>query len=154
MRKMVLAALCIAIPGLAGAGERVVGVNTYVRKVESWPLDTDGMAGSYWRQNNYGSFRMTEGDFAPGLVECIGAGFGLPSGVRGEGICLFDSEGDRFTMVWQAVPGQMNTWQIVSGTGRFAGIRGEGTAKSRILSEFTALQQLETTWEGEITLPE
>ncbi|MCG6902744.1 MAG: hypothetical protein LJE68_08685 [Rhodobacter sp.] len=151
MKTLILAALCLLLPAQIWAAERVVGVNTYVRKLESWPLDQQGTLGVYWRQNNYGSYKMTLGDIGPGIVECIGAGFGTAAGVRGEGICLFEADGATFTMTWQTNPGDLNTWQIVSGTGRFEGIRGEGTAKSRILSEFTALQHLESTWEGEIT---
>jgi len=91
------------------AGERIVGTNSYVLNEDVWHVENS----TYWRQDNYGAFDFTEGPIDPSFVQCIGAGFGDASGVR-----------------------------------------GEGTAISKIASEYTARQHRVTTWQGEITLPE
>lgn len=143
----VFAAL-IALPVFAG--ERIAGTNSYVLNEEIWSLQTM----NYWRQDNYGTFTVTEGPIDPGFVQCIGAGFGEARGVRGEGICIFGIGEDTFTWAWQANPGEPNTWQVIDATGKYKGMRGEGTAISRIASEFMARQHRVTSWQGEITLPE
>jgi len=154
MKSLFLTALCILFPLQLLASERVVGVNTYVRKVDSWPLDPGGSGAMYWRQDHYGSFKMLEGPMGSGVAECIGAGFAGASGVRGDGICLYESSEGTFTMTWKAEPGEMTKWKIVSGTGKLEGIKGQGFTKSRVLSEYVALQHYESIWEGEITLPD
>ena len=153
-KRLIFAAICLMLPTQSIVAERVVGVNTYVRKVETWPLDPGGSGSVYWRQNHYGNYEMREGPMGFGTAECIGAGFGEAAGSRGEGICLYESSEGTLTMRWQARPGELTSWKITSGTGKFEGIRGEGVTRSRILSEFVALQQYESIWEGEITLPE
>lgn len=47
-----------------------------------------------------------------------------------KGSCLWTSpEGDTFIGEYENVPGQPGTWTFLSGTGKFAGVRGQGTFK-------------------------
>ena len=148
MNKFSLGLMIAVLPILANAGERVVVTNSYVRDIESWPVKD----GTFWRQNHFGTFKVKEGPITDGLVNCIGSGFGGASGVRGEGICIYELTDGTFTMTWQSIPGAPNNWQIGLGTGRYEGIEGKGTSVSKVKSEFTAIQHYESTWSGEITL--
>ena len=121
MRSLLFLCVFLVAPLTAAAGEKVVGVNSYVRDIESWDLDPAGMKGVYWRQNHFGTFKITEGPLTGGLVECIGAGFGEAAGVRGEGICIYDTDGAGFTMTWVVRPGEPTAWKIVGGTGIWLG---------------------------------
>lgn len=148
MKHLIGIILALLAPALATAGERISGTNSYVRKEQTWQLNNS----AYWQQENYGTFSVDEGPIGDGFVECIGAGFGDATGVRGEGICIFETQDGSFTWTWQAIPGEFNQWQVAAGTGKFKGMTGSGTARTRVQSEFTALQHRITTWEGEIVL--
>lgn len=150
MLRISLAALVIAAPAYGFAGERVAGTNSYVLNEERFHAGNL----TYWRQDNNGVYEVTEGPIRPGFVRCIGAGFGGPAGVTGDGVCIYGEGEDTFTWRWEAHAGAPNTWEVVGSTGAYAGMKGSGTATSRIASEFTALQHRVTDWEGEITLPE
>ena len=138
-------AFLVASPQILAA-EPVSGTNSYVLKEEHWHMRYL----IYWEQENFGTFTVSLSPIEPGFVECRGAGFGRPSGVKGEGICIFENDEGTFTWTWQATPGEMNSWQVSDGTGKYEGMTGSGTARSRIQSEFTALQQRVTDWKGEI----
>lgn len=142
------AALALALlPCAAAAGERVTGTNDYVHNTETFRYGD----GQYWRQDNAGRFESSQGPLGAGDARCIGAGFGDASGVRGEGICIFETSAqDGFVWAWQARPGEPNAWQVIGGTGRFAGMTGEGISRSRVASEFLPQQRRVTDWEGEV----
>ena len=150
MKHLILMLILIFGPSFALAGERISGTNTYVRKEQTWPIEN----GVYWQQENFGTFTVAEGPIEPGFVECLGAGFGMANGIKGEGICIFENDEGTFTWTWQAIPGELTQWQVAGGTGKYKGMTGSGTAASRIQSEFTALQQRMTSWQGEIELRE
>ena len=150
MSRLLAIILLLLSGSLALAQDRVSGENSYALREVKWTLN-DGV---YWQQENFGTYTVGEGPIAPGFVECIGAGFGGASGVRGEGICIFRNDEGSFTWTWQAIPGQMNNWQVAAGTGRYEGMTGSGTAKSKIHSEFTAMAHRVTSWEGQIKLRE
>lgn len=137
-------------PGLAAAGERISGVNSYVQNLESWHAGDL----TYWRQDNNGVYEVKEGPLDPGFVRCIGAGFSGPTGVKGEGICIFGEDNDTFTWSWRTHPGGPNTWKVIDATGKYKGMTGSGVSRSRVASEFQALQHRVTDWEGEIELPD
>jgi len=149
MKNLITALTFLLAPTFVLAGERVSGENSYARKEQNWQLNNS----VYWQQTNVGTFTVTEGPLDPGFVDCLGAGFGRAEGVRGEGICIFENAEGSFTWTWQAIPGALNQWQVAAATGKYKGMTGSGTAKSRIQSEFTAMQHRVTTWEGEIELP-
>lgn len=56
-------------------------------------------------------------------------------------------------MTWKVDSFGKNSWIIVEGTGKYRGISGNGTTKTRIASEFLKLPHRVSDWEGEIELP-
>ncbi|MAM63052.1 hypothetical protein [Maritimibacter sp. UBA3975] len=154
MKWILICALAAIVPCAASAGERIAGTNSYIVKEDRWPIDY----GTYWRQDNGGTFSVTEGPLEDGFVQCIGAGFGTAGGSRGEGICVFTTGDfaqsiDTFTWEWTIVSTAQNAWKVIGATGKYAGMRGSGTARTRIGSEFRAKRFRITDWEGEIEMP-
>ena len=150
------AAYAVLVAGSGGvlAGERIVGTNSYVAAEEFFHVDY----GVYWRQDNSGTFAVTEGPLEHGFVRCIGAGFNIASIGSGEGICIFttgdfSTNEDTFTWEWRMVGVGQNEWKVIGATGKYAGMRGSGTARTNTESEFRAQRMRVTEWEGEIELP-
>ena len=77
----------------------------------------------FWMQDNVGTFTVSEGPIEDGFVRCGGSGFGE------------------------------NKWRIIDATGKYAGMRGRGTTKTRVKSKFLKLRHRESDWNGEISLP-
>jgi len=149
MFRTALVVAALIVPALCQSGERISGENSYVLNEERFHFDT----GTYWRQDNDGSFSVTEGPIDPGYVRCLGAGFGGASESTGGGLCIFGEGKDTFTWRWEVHFGAPNTWTVVGATGKYLGMQGQGIAKSQIGSEFFAMAHRITEWEGEITLP-
>lgn len=156
-KSLLLVAAC-ALFGAGGgavwAGERIVGTNSYIAAEELFPVDY----GVYWRQDNNGTFSVSEGPLENGFVRCIGAGFNIASIGSGEGICIFTTgdlaaKEDTFTWEWRMVGVGQNEWKVIGATGKYAGMRGSGTARTNTASEFRAQRMRVTEWEGEIDLP-
>lgn len=148
--KLVSLFILSLLPCAAIAGERVAGTNSYVLKQDTWQLNT----GTYWRQENNGTFDVTEGPIDSGFVQCIGAGFGSANGPNGTGICVFGFGEDTFTWSWKTNGVSPNTWLVVGATGKYQGMTGHGTARTRVESKHRAMIHRVTDWEGEVTLPE
>ena len=61
---------------------------------------------------------------------------------------------DTFTMTWKVEAPGKNSWRMVDGTGKYRGISGSGTTKTRVASKFLKLPHRVSDWEGVISLPE
>jgi len=146
MIRLAVLTIILLASGSAFAGERISGTNHYVLHEEIWPAPNM----TYWRQDNIGTFSVKEGPLDPGFVRCIGAGFGGPTGVRGEGICIFGSGDDTFTWAWRRHKEGPNTWQVIDATGKYEGMTGRGKAFTRATSQGLKLPHRITDWEGEI----
>ena len=130
------------------AGEKVKGTNFFNVDQENW--QTEEKAG-YWIWHGRGVSHSLEGPLETTSLECHGAGFWDAEGSWGEGICLASSGEDTRTSRWKRDKGQeFGQWEILSGTGKYAGITGQGTYKSTRLSDTSSMSE----WEGEVTLAE
>lgn len=110
--------------------------------------------GTYFTQDNRGSFEVVEGPLEDGAVRCIGSGFSGSGGNSVEGICIVGEDADTFTLRWSAHPSQIsNVWTIVAGTGRFEGATGEGVATTGAALLFRAMPLRETHVVGTIQIP-
>ena len=149
MLRSMLCAAALLLPQCLTAGERVSVTNFYVVNSEEIPAGVD----VFWKEDNFGSYTVHEGPINSGFVRCVGSGFGGPGGVTGGGICVFGENEDTFTMKWEVVGFGVNTWRIVSSTGKYSGVTGTGTTKTRVASKFLKLPHRISDWEGEISLP-
>jgi hypothetical protein len=86
-----------------------------------------------------------------GSIDCHGAGFWDAEGSWGEGICVHsDADGTR-TSAWKRGKGEESGgWEFLSGTGKYAGVTGEGTHKPSPVPEGRQISE----FEGEVTLSE
>lgn len=148
LRSMFIAVVLFA-PQCVAATEKVSVTNYYVVNQEQLPAGDD----VFWSEDNYGTYTVEEGPIDSGFVRCVGSGFGGPSGVNGGGVCVYGEDEDTFTMRWEVVSFGFNKWQIVASTGKYSGMTGSGTTKTRVASKFLALPHRISDWEGEITLP-
>ena len=91
--------------------------------------------------DNRGGFEVVEGPMDDGPARCLGSGFGYEDGTNSiTGICVFGEGEDTFTMRWKAgEKGAANTWEILTGTGRYDGMTGSGIATTNIASAYQAL---------------
>lgn len=132
----------------AFAAEKVKGTNFYSVDQENWQT---GEKSGYWMWHGRGVSRSLEGPLETTTVECHAAGFWDAEGSWGEGICVHTSGEDTFTSHSKRDKGQeLGQWKMLSGTGQFAGLSGQGTYKLKQLSETAAMSD----WEGEVTLAE
>lgn len=150
MKTLLVYCAALSVASSAIAGERVSATNFYVVKQEQIPA---GGGGVFWTEDNVGTFSVEEGPIDPGFARCIGSGFGGPGGVEGDGICIFGEGDDTFTMRWEVVAFGSNTWRIVAATGKYTGMTGTGTTKTRVDSKFLKLPHRISDWEGEVVLP-
>jgi hypothetical protein len=144
LRSLLIVAALLA-PASAAAAEYVSATNYYVVRQENF--DAGGEV--FWTQDNSGSFTVDEGPIDPGYARCVGSGFDLSGG----GICVYGDADGTFTMKWTIEAFGFNRWRIVAGTGKYAGIRGEGTTRTRVDSKYLKLPHRVSDWEGEIELP-
>jgi len=149
LRSMLISVVFLA-PQCLTAAEKVSATNYYVVKQEQIPAGED----VFWKEDNYGTYTVDEGPIDPGFVRCVGSGFGGPSGVNGSGVCVYGENEDTFTMRWEVVSFGFNKWHIVSSTGKYSGMTGTGTTKTRVASEYLAFPHRISDWEGELTLPD
>ena len=140
MKSFLMCCAALSMASSAIAGERVSATNFYVVKEEQIPA---GNGSVFWTADNVGTFTVEEGPIEPGFARCIGSGFGGPGGIEGDGICIYGEGEDTFTM----------KWQIVTATGKYAGMTGSGTTRTRRDSKFLKLAHRISDWEGKIDLP-
>lgn len=149
MRRFMLIIPALLAPQLLSASEHVSATNFYVVKQELIEAGDD----VFWTEDNGGTFTVHEGPIESGFARCVGAGFGGPGGVTGGGVCVYGNGEDTFTMRWQVASPGFNTWHIVSSTGKYAGMTGQGTTHTRTNSKFLKMPHRISDWEGEIELP-
>ena len=150
MKSFLTCCAALSMAFSANAGERVSATNFYVVKQEQF---STGNGNVFWSEDNVGTFTVEEGPIDPGFARCIGSGFGGPGGVEGDGICIYGEGDDTFTMKWEIVAFGSNTWKILTATGKYVGMTGHGTSKTRMESKFLKLTHRISDWEGEVTLP-
>jgi hypothetical protein len=104
--------------------------------------------------DNMGGFEVVEGPMDDGPARCLGSGFGFEDGTNSiTGICVFGEGKDTFTMRWKAgEKGAANTWEIITGTGRYDGMTGSGIATTDIASAYRALPLRRTHLVGTVEL--
>lgn len=149
MLRSMLVTVALISPQCLFATEKIAVTNYYVVNQEQLP------AGEvvFWKEDNYGTYTVEEGPIDSGFVRCVGSGFGGPSGVNGSGVCVYGENEDTFTMRWDVVSFGFNEWQIVSSTGKYAGMTGTGVTRTRVDSKFLKLPHRISEWEGEVNLP-
>lgn len=148
MKRVMIFSAVLLLPIATHAGEKISGTIFYVVDQQAWETGEDT---GYWIWHGRGITHSTEGPFGTFPTECHGAGFWDANGSWGEGICVDGSGDDTRIGHWKKDKGEeVGRWEFVSGTGKFAGIKGQGTYTptplpgNRHVSEF----------EGEVTLPE
>lgn len=149
MLRIVLCAAAVLVPQCLIASEKVSATNFYVVKQEQIPAGEN----VFWTEDNYGTYTIHEGSIDAGFVRCVGAGFGGPGGITGGGVCVYGADEDTFTMRWEVVSLGFNKWRIVSATGKYSGMTGSGTTRTRVASQFMALPHRISDWEGEVNFP-
>jgi len=146
MKRLALVLVLLLFPLSALAGEPVKGTNFFVADNQGWET---GEGTGYWMWHGTGVSNHSAGPFKTGSVECHGAGFWDAEGTWGEGICLHADEDGTRTSVWGRGKGEeLGRWEIVSGTGKYAGITGQGSYKSTPLPDDRHMSE----FEGEVTL--
>jgi len=149
---MTAAALAAMSAGTAVAGEALEINNTYPINEQTFRL-SDRL---FFTMDDKGSSEVVKGPFQNGPTHCLGSGFIFPGGRMDiSGICIFGEGADTFTMAWKTggQTGAANTWKIVAGTGKYAGMTGEGMSTSGTVKDFRALPLRETHFSGTVDLP-
>lgn len=146
--------LLLAIAGMpASAGEQRIEINNiYPLNQENFDLGDH----IFHLTDNTGGFEVIEGPMEDGPVRCVGSGFGFEDGTNSiTGICVFGEGDDTFTMRWKAgEQGAANTWDIITGTGRYTGMTGSGIATTDIASAYRALPLRQTHIVGSVEVPD
>ncbi|KMW59090.1 hypothetical protein AIOL_004071 [Candidatus Rhodobacter oscarellae] len=137
MKHFIAIVLAMA-PMAVHAGESFQATNTYVTESKAWPVD---QATGYWMVAFEGVSQVTEGPIDTMRVECHGAGFWGPGGLDGGGICIHGEGDDTFILRFDSKP-DGNTWTILSGTGKYQGLTGSGTAVTEALAGNRRISEL------------
>ena len=146
MKFILLILTFVLIPFTALAGEKVKGITFFTEDTQVWET---GEGTGYWICHTKGVEHPTEGPLETNPIECHGAGFMDKEGLWGEGICIIGAGDDIHTSHWKLDKGQeVSQWKYVSGTGKYKGIKGEGTAKNIKLPAGRSMSE----WEGEVSL--
>ena len=146
MKRLVLFVALLLFPLTAIAGERVSGTSFFVVDEQSWET---GDGSGYWIWHGEGVERSAEGPLGTSPLECHGAGFWSKDGSWGEGICVVGAGDDTRTIHWMRDKGEkVGRWKDLIGTGKYAGMIGEGTYTPTPLPGGRSV----TDWEGEVTL--
>jgi hypothetical protein len=144
LKNLAIALTLLIVPLPAFAGEKVQGTNYLVVERQTWPT---GESSGYWMYQGKGVQQTLEGAPDTGPVECVGSGYWDQDGSWGEGICVFGSGANTRVTSWKQDKGRnAGTWTILSGTGTYAGMTGEGSYVTTTLPEGRSMSE----WEGEI----
>jgi len=129
MFRILIVSGLLLTPFMAQSAENFTATNTYVTESKVWPT---GEKAGYWIVKFSGVSQVTEGPVDTSAVECHGAGFWGASGANGSGICIHGTGDDTFILRFDTGSPE-NTWQILSGTGKYSGLTGKGTAATEKL---------------------
>jgi len=133
-------------PAIGQAAEKFTATNTYVTESRAWPT---GEKAGYWMGKFTGVSQVTAGPINTMAVECHGAGFWGASSLEVDGICIHGDGDDTFILRFET-NSPANTWQILTGTGKYLGLTGSGTATTEKLPGNRRISKLE----GEVILGE
>ena len=146
MKFMLLILTFVLIPSTTFAGDKVKGMNFYAGDSQLWET-SDGTG--FWIWHAKGVTHPTEGPFGPQPIECHGSGFWDKEGSWTEGICVQGSGDDTVKQHWKRNKGQkVGKWEYLSGTGKYTGIKGNGTYTHTDLPAGRGMSE----WVGEISL--
>ena len=146
MKYILLILTFVLIPFTAHAGDKVKGTNFFSWDSQSWET---GDGTGYWVMHGKGIEQSTEGPLGTNPIECHGSGFWDQEGSRSEGICIIGAGDDTHTSHWKYDKGQeVGQWKYVGGTGKYTGIKGEGTTKYIELPAGRSMSE----WKGEVSL--
>lgn len=146
MKFILLILTFVLIPFTTLAGDKIKGTNFYTEDTQAWET---GEGTGYWIWHGKGVEHPTEGPLGTYPIECHGAGFFDNEGSRSEGICMHGAGDDTITDHWKTDKGQkVGQWKFLGGTGKYTGIKGEGTYTPTVLPAGRVM----TEWEGEISL--
>lgn len=144
----------LAILGVPASAEqqRIEINNVYPMNQENFDLGDQ----IFHQVDNKGGFEVVEGPMDDGPARCLGSGFGFKDGTNTiTGICIFGEGEDTFTMRWKSgEKGAANTWEIITGTGRYDGMTGSGIATTDIAAAYRALPLRKTHIVGTVELAE
>ena len=146
MKFILLILTFVLIPFTTHAGDKIKGTNFYTEDTQVWET---GDGTGYWIWHTKGIEHPTEGPLGTNPIECHGAGFMDEEGFWGEGICIIGAGDDTHTSHWKREKSQEVTqFKYLSGTGKYEGIKGEGTIKNINLPAGRGMSE----WEGEVSL--
>ncbi len=146
MKRLMLILVLMLFPLTAIAGEKVSGTTFYVTDQQNWET---GDGSGYWIWHGDGVQHSAEGPLGTSSIECHGAGFWSKDGSWGEGICVIGAGDDTRTIHWKRDKGEkVGHWKHLIGTGKYAGMTGEGTYEGHSLPGGRRVNN----WEGEVTL--
>jgi hypothetical protein len=146
MKRLVLFLALLLFPLTVIAGEKVSGTSFYVVNQQGWET---GDGTGYWIWHAEGVQHSAIGPLGTSPTECHGAGFWNKDGSWGEGVCVVGTGDDTRTLHWKRDKGEkVGHWKDLTGTGKYAGMVGEGTYSSTQLPG----ERHVTEWEGEVTL--
>ncbi len=145
MKFILLILMFVLIPFTTLAGDKVKGTTFFSWDSQFWET---GDGTGYWIRHGKGIEHVTEGPLETNPIECHGAGFWDKEGSWGEGICVIGAGDDTHTSHWKYDKGQeVGQWKYTSGTGKYAGIKGEGTTRFIELPAGRSMSE----WEGEVS---
>ena len=146
MKRFALYLVLALVPQTALAAEKVTGTDFFVVEQQNW--ETGDNAG-YWIWHGQGVSQPHAGPLESEAIECHGSGFWDQDESWGEGICVHGEGDDTRTSSWKKEKGEeRGQWKILSGTGKFQGMTGQGTYKSTSLAGDYQVSENE----GEITM--
>ncbi len=146
MKRLAIFFALLLVSHPAFAGEKVKGTNFLVVDQQTWQT---GEGSGYWMYQGKGVQQTLEGLPGAGPLECSGAGYWDKEGSWGEGISVYGAGENTRVTSWKQDKGQKaGKWKILSGTGTYAGMTGDGTYVSTSLAGGRSMSE----WEGEIEL--
>ena len=131
LRSILALALLASTASAASAGEKFAATNYYVTETKTW---STGEKTGYWMAKFTGVSQVSQGPVDTLSVECNGAGYWGTGGVSGNGICVHGTGDDTFVLRFDVREGAKdNSWTILSGSGKYQGLVGSGTATTEKL---------------------
>jgi len=125
MKFILLILTFVLIPFTALADDKVKGTSFFSADSQSWET---GDGSGYWIMHSKGVSHSTESPLGTTPIGCHGAGHWDIEGSWAEGICVQGAGDDTAIFDWKTDKGQeVGQWKYLSGTGKYTGIKGEGT---------------------------